>query len=175
MLKSIVESLLFIVDRPLSLKELAHFTKGDIEAVKSSVNELINEYNLRDGGIKIIENGSQVQMVANSKNYEWIKKFSQEELSGELTPASLETLSVIAYRGPISRDELEQIRGVNCAIIIRHLIIRGMIVEESGPDNKPLYRLSLDFIRQLGVNKLSELPDYERLHNLPLFIKEEGI
>lgn len=173
MLKSIIESLLFIVDRPLSLKELADFTKEDIETVKSCVDELINEYNLRDGGIKIIGNDVQVQMVVNPKNYEWVKKFSREEFSGELTPASLETLSIIAYRGPISRDELEQIRGVNCAIILRHLMIKGLIIEESGLDNKPLYRLSLDFIRQLGINKLSELPDYERLHNLPLFPKEE--
>jgi segregation and condensation protein B len=173
MLKSIIESLLFIIDRPLSLKELARFTKSDIEAVRSSVDELINEYNSRNGGIIIIKSGDEIQMVTNPKNYEWVKNFSHEEFSGELTPASLETLSVIAYRGPISREEIEQIRGVNCAVILRHLMIRGMIFEEMGENKKPLYRLSLDFIRQLGINDLSELPDYQRLHNLSLSNQEK--
>jgi len=167
MLKSIIESLLFIADRPLSFKELARFTKEEIEKVQLAVRELIDEYNSRDGGIKILENGDKVQAVTNPKNYEWVKNFSQEEFSGELTPASTETLSVIAYRGPISRDDLEQIRGVNCAIILRNLMIRGLIEEEKRGE-KSFYRLSLDFIRRLGINHVSELPDYDRLHNLSI-------
>ncbi len=137
------------------------------EEVKSAIQALIDEYNLKNGGITIIENGDQVQMVTSPENYEWVKKFSQEEFSDELTPASLETLSIIAYRGPISREEIEKIRGVNCAIILRHLMIKGLIEEEKKEDNI-LYRLSLNFIRHLGIRDLSELPDYERLHNLSI-------
>ena len=79
----------------------------------------------------------------------------------------METLSIIAYRGPIKRDELEQIRGVNCSIILRHLLIKGLIVEEN--KDKEIYNVSLDFIRHLGVKDLNELPDYERLNQgIPL-------
>ncbi len=167
MLKSIIESLFFIVDRPLSLDEIARFTREKRETVASIIREMISEYNLKDGGIKIIENGNNVQMVTNPRHYEWIKRFSQEEFSGEITPASLETLAIIAYRGPVLREEIEQIRGVNCAIILRHLMIKGLI-EERKENERIFYHLSLDFIRQLGIQQLSELPNYEYLHNLPL-------
>lgn len=167
MIKAIIESLLFIVDRPLSFKEIARFTKGEMTEVKSAVGELVNEYNAREGGIKIIENGEEVQMVTSSKNYGWIKRFVQEEFSGELTPASLETLSIIAYRGPILREEIEQIRGVNCVVILRHLMIKGL-VEEGKEGEKIFYRLSLDFIKQLGVDNVFHLPEYDRLHNISL-------
>jgi segregation and condensation protein B len=164
-MKNVIESLLYISGRPLSFKELAKLTNQKISDIEAAVKELIDEYNLKDGGIKIIQNGNQVEMVTNPKNAEIVQKFLQEELTGELTPASLETLSIIAYRQPITREELEQIRGVNCAIILRNLMIRGLIDEEK-ENGKILYRVSLDFLRHLGISDVKELPDYERLHSI---------
>lgn len=166
-MKSIIESLLYISGRPLSFKELAKLTNQQVSDIEAAVKELVDEYNLKDGGTKIIQNGSQVEMVTNPKNAKIIQDFLKEELSGELTPASLETLSIIAYRQPIAREELEQIRGVNCAIILRNLMIRGLIEEEK-EGNQIFYRVSLDFIRHLGITDVKELPDYERLHSIEL-------
>jgi len=165
MTKSIIESLLYISTRPLSFKELAKLTNQKVGEVEAAVKELVDEYNLKDGGIKIIQNGNQVQMTTSPKYTELIQGFLGEEVSGELTPASIETLSVIAYRQPIRREDLEQIRGVNCSIILRNLLIRGL-AEEEKKDGRVFYRLSLDFMKHLGVTDVKELPDFAKLNSI---------
>jgi len=164
-MKSAIESLLYISTRPLSFKELAKLTNQKVNEVEATVKELVDEYNLKDGGIKIIQNGHEVQMTTNPRHTELIQGFLGEEVSGELTPASIETLSIIAYRQPISREDLEQIRGVNCAIILRNLLIRGLAEEEKS-GGQALYRLSVDFIKHLGVTDVKELPDFEKLSSI---------
>jgi segregation and condensation protein B len=164
-MKSAIESLLYISTRPLSIKEIAKIVDQKIGEVEIALKELIDEYNLKDGGIKIVQNGNQTQMITNPKHTEMIQKFLGEEVSGELTPASIETLSIVAYRQPITREDLEQIRGVNCAIILRNLLIRGL-VEEEKRGNQPFYRLSLDFMKHLGVADVKELPDFEKLNSI---------
>ncbi len=159
-LKSLIESLLFIANRPLSKKELAKITEQKIDKVEDALKELIEES--KERGIKVLQNGQEWQMVTDPTNSSVIQKFLKQEINQELTPASLETLSIIAYRGPIKRDELEQIRGVNCSIILRNLLIKGLIIEEN--KDKEIYNVSLDFIRHLGIEDLNELPDYQKLN-----------
>ena len=160
MLKSIIESILFISNRPLTLKELANLTKNDVNKIKEAINELIKKFENENSGIRIINVGSKFQMVTNPKNAPILQKFLKTEINKDLTPASLETLSVITYRGPISKNELEQIRGVNCSVILRHLLIRGLIEEIE----EEVYQISLDFLRHLGVNKIEELPDWDKFN-----------
>lgn len=174
-LKSTIESLLFIAHRPLTLAEMARFTDKKIEDIKKVLQELIAEYKDDHKGITIVQNGTEYQMVTNAKNSKAVSKFLKEEITGELTPASLETLSIIAYRGPIVRSDLEQIRGVNCSIILRNLLIKGLIIELD--KEKQIYHVSLDLIRQLGISDVQELPNYNRLkRDIPLssLISEEG-
>ena len=166
-IKSVIESLLYIAGRPLSYKELAKLTNKKTVEIEAAVKELVDEYNLKNSGVKIIENGIQAEMTTNPENAQIIQDFMKEELSGELTPASLETLSVIAYRQPIVREEIERIRGVNCAIILRNLMMRGLIEEEK-EGISILYRVSLDFMKHLGVTNVKELPDFEKLHSIEL-------
>jgi segregation and condensation protein B len=78
----------------------------------------------------------------------------------------LETLTIIAYRGPVSRAEIEQIRGVNCAIILRNLLMRGLV--ENQEDKKKMqtvYNITFDFLQFLGLKEQSELPDYAKLNS----------
>ena len=167
MSKSIVESILFISNRPLTKKELANIVGRKVEEIEKILKELIEEYQIGGRGIKIIQNNREFQMVTDPSNSSAVQKFLKEEINRELTPASLETLSIIAYRGPIARQELEQIRGVNCAIILRNLLIKGLIVEEDRDAKDPgewIYNVSLDFFRHLGINDIKELPDYQRLN-----------
>lgn len=173
-LKSIIESLLFITHRPLSIKEICKITKSSLTNIKQSLNELINEYADKNKGISIIKNEQEFQMVTNPNNGLVVKEFLKQEISGELTPASLETLSIIAYRSPISKQELEQIRGVNCSVILRHLLIKGLVIEQD--KEKQVYNVSLDFIRYLGINDLKDLPDYKRLNKeIPLsYLMQQG-
>ncbi len=166
-LKSIIESLLFIAPRPLSAKEISKFLNQEEKTVIFYLKELFEDYKAdSQKGIKIIQNGVDWQMVTNPEYSQFIKSFLKQEVNQELTPASLETLSIIAYRGPIKRSELEQIRGVNCSIILRNLLIKGLIIEESSSEDKEnqIYNVSLDFIKHLGLNDLKDLPRYEQLN-----------
>jgi len=165
-LKSKIESLLFISTHPLSIKKIIEITKGDVGEVEKALAELQEEYNKRNGGIQLMKNGSQYQMVTSGDNAPLIKEFLKDEMTGELTRPSLETLTIIAYRGPITKPEIEQIRGVNCSLILRNLLIRGLI--EAKEDKKSMatyYNITFDFMRYLGINDVTELPDYEKLHS----------
>jgi segregation and condensation protein B len=165
-LKSQIESLLFISSHPLSIKKIAEMAKRDIGEIEKILSDIMEDYKNRESGIQLVKNNSQYQMMTNGSNSSLVKDFLKDEMTGELTRPSLETLTVVAYRGPITKNELEQIRGVNCSMIIRNLMIRGLI--EAKEDKKSMatfYNITFDFMRYLGVNDISELPDYERLHS----------
>jgi len=165
-LKSKIESLLFITNQPFSVKKLTDLTKSEKDKVEAAVNELMTDYNQSDKGIQLQKIGDKFQLVTHPDNSKMVKDFIKEETTGELSRAALETLTIIAYRGPVSRAELEQIRGVNCAIILRNLLIRGLI--ESKEDKKKMqtvYNITFDFLKFLGINQQSELPDYEKLNS----------
>lgn len=165
-LKSKIESLLFITNQPLSIKRLEQLTKGDGAAIKAALEELTAQYGPSERGILIQRLGDKVQMVTTGENAKLVKEFIKEETTGELTRPSLETLTIIAYRGPINRAELEQIRGVNCAIIVRNLLMRGLI--EGVEDKKKmqtLYSVTFDFLNFLGIENPSQLPEYEKLNS----------
>ena len=177
-LKSRIESLLFITNRPFKKSQLSKILEVNQDQIEEEIKNLISQYNLPSSGIIIIDNGEEVEMATSPENAGLIKGFLKKEINEELTPASLETISIIAYRGPISEEELSELRGVNCAIIIRHLLVKGLVVEKEGPPaggGKILYQVSLDFIRQLGIKSLEELPDWQKLNrNISLLELKEN-
>jgi len=104
-------------------------------------------------------------MVSSPENAKIIQEFIKDETTGELSKPSLEALTIIAYRGPVSKIDLDRIRGVNCALILRNLLIRGLIEGKfDKKKNETYYAATFDFIRFLGLNKINDLPDYIRLH-----------
>jgi len=165
-LKSKIESLLFITNQPLSVKKLADLTESKAGEVKEAAEALFQDYTSRqDSGTKLIKVGDKYQLVSNPDNSKIVKTYIKDETTGELTRPQLETLTIIAYRSPISRAELEQIRGVNCAIILRNLMIRGLVEEtEIKAKGGLCYQVSLEFLKFLGVSQVSELPDFEKLN-----------
>jgi len=164
MLKSQVESILFIAGRPVSVKKMAEYLNSSQKKVEEACRELMEEYKKGERGIQMIKNGSKYQLVSSPKNAEVIQDFIKDETSGELTQPSLETLTIIAYRGPVSKIEIERIRGVNCSLILRNLLMRGLIEYKYDKTKKETYyTVSFDFLRFLGVNSIEELPDYEKL------------
>jgi len=165
MSKSKIESLLFISAKPMTIKQLASLLKKKDEEIKKAGDELVEEYKTSKRGVQIIKNGSKYQMVSSPENSRVIKEFIEDETTGELSRPSLEALTIIAYRGPISKIDLDRIRGVNCALIIRNLLLRGLI--EAKNDKQKLetyYNVTFDFVRFLGINDIAELPEYARLH-----------
>lgn len=163
---SILESLLFAVAKSLTFKELVEYFEAEDGEVKEMVEALQEKYNTEDSGIHVMVNNGRVQFMTNPDNGEKLHQYFEDELSKDLTKPSLETLTIIAYRQPISKEELEQIRGVNCSLIIRNLLIRGFIdsKEEQG-GLVTTYSVTMDFLRYLGINSVSELPKYEELNS----------
>src|SRR3990167_706914 len=165
--KNNIEAVLFISPRPMSIRRLASILDAEEAAVRKALSELIDEYAGHLGGLVIAEHEGEVQMITTADTATAVQKFLKDETTGELTKPSLETLTIIAYRGPITRSDLEKIRGVNCSIILRNLMMRGLI--DSQEDKKRLvtfYAISMDFLKFLGLPKISDLPEYQSLHGV---------
>lgn len=160
-----IESLLFISHKPLSQKELIKTTGCTNLELDKSLEILVQKYNQADSGVRLIFIDDKYQLVTDKESSQIVKNFVNSELTGELTRPALETLTVIAYRGPVSKSELEAIRGVNCSLILRNLLIRGLIdVNEDKDKGLAFYQISFDFLKYLGLNSVEDLPEYQRLN-----------
>jgi len=149
----------------MAVKQLAGLIKKDDSDIKSAIAELVEEYKNKKAGMQIIRNENKYQMVSSPENVQVIQDFIKDETTGELTRPSLEALTIIAYRGPVSKLDLDRIRGVNCALILRNLLLRGLIEAEFDKKKKETYySITFDFMRFLGLSDISDLPDYEKLH-----------
>ncbi|HBO16754.1 MAG: Segregation and condensation protein B [Candidatus Moranbacteria bacterium GW2011_GWE2_35_2-] len=164
-LKSIIESILFVSGEPLAVSKICKITKQEKEKIENVLVELVKEYSEEKRGIGIIRKEESVQMVSNPENSEFVEGLVKSELQESLGKAALEVLSVIAYRGPIARFGIEEIRGVNSSFILRNLLMRGLVERISNPKDSRgyLYKISFDFIKKLGIADISELPDFEKL------------
>lgn len=163
-LQSQIESLLFVAIKPMPVKELADLTKVKIKEVEEALEALGAEYKNNGRGLSLIKNNNQYQLTTAPENAALVQDFLKDETSGELSQPSLEALTVIAYRGPIGKLELEKIRGVNCSLIIRNLLLRGLIEEKYNKiKDENYYTVTHDFIRFLGLSDISELPEYAKL------------
>lgn len=161
-----LEAILFISPRPLTMQKLAGLLGVERAVIEQAVEEIATAYESRQGAIAVLRNGQDVQFVTTAAVGPLVQKFLKEETTGELTKPSLETLTIIAYRGPITKSELERIRGVNCSLILRNLMIRGLVQAEE--DKKRLvtyYTVSADFLRHIGLTSIQDLPDYDALHS----------
>lgn len=160
-----IESLLFLESKPLTLKRIATVCGVAEPEAENAVRALQLEYDQRNGGVTIVREGDRVQMMTAASQAETIRKYVEDQQTGELTRPSLETLTIIAYRGPVAKSEIELIRGINCSLILRNLMIRGLIEEDGETEaGSPIYRVTLDFLRFLGINKTSELPEFAELN-----------
>lgn len=175
---SILESLLFSSAKALSFKEGAKLLEASDSEFKELVAQLKERFNKEESGIHVLDNNSKLQFVSNASNIAVLRTYFKEEISGELTKPSLETLTIIAYRQPVSKEELEQIRGVNCSLIIRNLLIRGLIEENSDKHSlATTYSVTMDFLRFMGIDSVEQLPDYEKLNsdeNLQQLLENSG-
>jgi segregation and condensation protein B len=166
MLSSKIESLLFVANRPLTVKRLMEVCEASKDDVVKAIDELAAAYNASGRGVRILRNGNDVQMSTSPDNARLVQDYLKDETTGELTKPSLETLTIIAYRGPITKAELEQIRGVNCSLILRNLLMRGLAeVQGEATDPQATFRVTMDFLRFLGVSGVEELPDYDKLRS----------
>ncbi|MBI2482331.1 MAG: SMC-Scp complex subunit ScpB [Candidatus Vogelbacteria bacterium] len=164
-LSALIEALLFWRAEPWSLKDLAKATDANLEAVNEALEVL--HVSLAGRGLVLVRKEGEVQLATAPDASEKISQLAKEELTQELSKASLETLTIILYRGPISRSDIDYIRGVNSSFTLRHLMIRSLIERIANPNDARtfLYQTTFDTLNHLGVTKLAELPEYEATKN----------
>jgi segregation and condensation protein B len=164
-LRSKIESLLFVANKPLTAKELGGILEVEATIIETELDNLMEDYVKNESGLQVIKNNYKYQLVSAAANSDVVASFIKDETSGELSRPSLEALTIIAYRGPITKVDLDRIRGVNCSLIIRNLLLRGLIEEKFEKEkNETYYLVTMDFVRHLGVNSIDDLPDYARLN-----------
>ena len=164
-LKSAIESLLFFYGEPINLKKIAKILNSDEADVLNAILEVQKEYTESGRGLAIIQKENDFQMVTNPQNAHFLKEILSAEMYEELTPAAVETMAIIAYRGPMTRSDIDYIRGVNSSFIIRNLLIRGLIDRRTNDrDSRSyLYNISFEFMKILGISKVEDLPNFEEL------------
>jgi segregation and condensation protein B len=162
-LKSQILSILFVSSKPVLLSELSSVLEVSPDEIKSTIAELVagNEHS----GIILLAHNDKLQLASNPDNSSVVKNFLALELREKLTESALETLAIILYKQPVSKAEIENIRGVNSQYTIRHLLIRGLIEKISSPTDKRVqnYKTTLEFMQHLGVKNINDLPDFEEL------------
>ncbi|MEK7447663.1 MAG: SMC-Scp complex subunit ScpB [Patescibacteria group bacterium] len=163
-LKSQIESLLLVAGKPISLKEITNTIGENVVEIQKELNGLIEEY--RDRGFRIIKKDEKYLLASAQENAELVAKFLNEELRYELSASALETLAIVVYKQPITRAEIESIRGTDCSRVLRVLMIRGLIEEvgrKEAPGRPILYGTTVKMLTYLGVEKEEDLPKMEEL------------
>jgi segregation and condensation protein B len=161
--KALLESLLFVADEPVQVQQLAAAMGLAAQEVQAELQELAREYG-QDRGIRLQFRGQQVQMVTAPKASEVIQRFLGLELTSRLSAAALESLAIVAYQQPVTRAQIEAIRGVNSDSVLRTLVNRGLIeelgrLEQAG---RPIiYGTTFAFLQQFGLASLEQLPPLE--------------
>ncbi len=158
-----LEGLLFVATEPVSVAELASALNVDSKAVESALAELENA--LRSGGLRLQRHGNRVQLTTAPELAKQIERFLGLEALTRLGHSGLETLAIIAYNEPITRPQIDAVRGVNSDSVLKGLLFKGLICElgrTQGPGRPILYATTPEFLRYLGLNSAAELPPIRR-------------
>lgn len=154
-----IEALLFLKGEPMTIRQLAKILEAEEKEVRNAIDFLGQK--LSDRGIRLIRKDDFFVLATSPDSSKFAKVLVEEEFNSELSKASLEVLSIIAYKGPVSRSEVDYIRGVNSAFTVRNLMVRGLVERITNPKDSRsfLYRPSFQLLRYLGINDIKELPE----------------
>ncbi len=162
--RALVEALLFLKEEPVRPEKLAAALEITPEEVRSLVEEMQQELIRRRSGLRIFEVAGGYRMGSAPELAPLLEKALGGAESGALSPAALETMAIIAYRQPLTRMEIEAVRGVRCEHILDNLLKRRLIRisgRREGPGRPLIYRTTPDFLRYFGLKGLEELPPLE--------------
>ncbi len=160
--EQIIEAVLFASSGPVALKRLAQHFDCSIKEVRDMVEVMMVEKNVEDSTLHLVLHDDRAELVVNPALAPLLPEQKKPPLSTQLTQPQLETLSIVAYKGPVSKAEIEHVRGINCSVILRSLLMRGLIEEvKRSHDVLPGYQLTHEALAYMGIHSLKELPNYE--------------
>ncbi len=161
-----IEAFLFWKGEPVTIKNLSKTLDLNIDIIDEALNILSVKNNVdSNSGIVIIRYDDMITLGTHIAVNDFIENMIKDDLQKDLGPASLETLAIILYQGPIKRADIDYIRGVNSQFILRNLLIRGLIVRDDDPTDERvfLYKPSLELMAFLGITDIKQLPDFEEV------------
>ena len=160
--KQIVEALIFANDDPISENKIAEHVDGLTgKKVKNIVEELNTEYTKQKRAFFITKVAGGFQFNTRKEHASWVKKLFKGRMRPRLSQASLESLAIVIFKQPISRVEIDHVRGVNSGGVLKNLLERNLISitgRSDGPGKPLLYGTTKEFLRYLGINDITELP-----------------
>ncbi|MBE2239772.1 MAG: SMC-Scp complex subunit ScpB [Caldilineaceae bacterium] len=160
-MRSALESLLFVADAPVEAAQLARVVNTPVTVVEAYLRELDEEYRTQERGLRVAERSGRFQMVTTPAAAQLIETFLNLDMTTKLSAPALETLAIVAYRQPVTRAQVEAVRGVDCSGILRSLLQRGLIEEVDrldAPGRPVLYGVTDLFMHHFGLTSLQELP-----------------
>jgi len=166
-MKAALEGLLFVIgDEGLSLKDIENVLEISDNEAKKLIKELYNDLNQDNRGIKLEYLGERFKLTTKREHAKYFEKLVQNEQNNKLSDAALEVLSIIAYSGPITRVDIDKIRGVSSAYIVRKLVLKNLIEEcgKSEDIGRPmLYKVTNQFLNYFGLGSIKELPEIKEI------------
>lgn len=184
---NIVEALLFSSDSPLSVKEIKDIVNeekefsgvtADIKSIESAISELKTRYENSEYTFRLIEVAGSYRFATKKEYSTWLAKLNKEKLKRKLSQSALETLSIMAYNQPITRSEIEAIRGVNVDYIVGSLLEKDMITmkgRSDSPGRPMLFGTTDRFLEYLGLDSLEQLPPLKEISEIIKSGPPEGV
>ncbi len=160
-LKACIEGILFISEENIKIDYIAEYLKISKNVALEIINDLIEEYNNRDGGFIIRKVGGGYRYYSNPAIREVLKNYVKSNISSYLSQAALETLAIACYKQPITKTQVAEIRGVRTDSVFQTLINKGLLKEAGRlkePGNPKLYKVTDKLLELLGINSFEELP-----------------
>jgi len=175
--KHIIEAVIFAANSPVSLNQLSNVLEElSPDAIERLIRGLQHEYDENRRSYQIKELAHGFQLCTRDEYAPWIKKFYTTEISARLSISALEALAIIAYRQPVTRAEIEEIRGVSSDSVIRTLLERNLIEitgRKQAPGKPMIYGTTMEFLMHFGLRDLSELPSLDEIEQMLGTSKEE--
>ena len=177
-LEAIVEAILFTMGEAVEAERIAAAAGQDVDTVRSVMRGMMERYEAEDRGIRLIELDGAFQLCTKASMYEYLIKIAHVPKKHVLTDVMLETLSIIAYKQPITRQEIEVIRGVKCDHAVNRLIEYNLVCEVGrmdAPGRPILFGTTEEFLRSFGIASLEDLPviNPEKVEDFKLEAEEE--
>lgn len=162
-LENQLEAILFYKNEPMEIKRLSKLVEKSEKEVKEALKNLTA--NLENRGLCLVMTETEAGLATAPQVKEFIEKIAKDEMSREIGRAGLETLAIVLYNGPVSRREIDYVRGVNSAFILRNLCIRGLVEKEADSRDQRIvrYKSSLPLLMHLGLKSVKELPEFDEI------------
>ena len=171
-LKSILEAILFVSSEPITIEQFCQVLDGvSSKRIKDELAKLAEEYQESGRSFQLTEIANGYQITTHPEYHDWVSKFHTKQVRVKLTPAALEALAIVAYKQPVTRADVEEVRGVNSDSVLNSLLEKGLIgISRRTPDSGRSFQFETtdQFLDQFGLKDLSDLPSAEEIQQFLL-------